>query len=1272
MAHSYTWIAGSGAWTTASDWADLTAGQSPSTTFPGAADTASITGPDNDSPYVVTGPGNAASLTLDDAVALAGGFTAPSVTLATSDAGEINVLAGAVLSTASLAATSVTLSVDGAGAQILDSGVLSVQGFTQLAIANGGFVRAGSLTLSGEIGVDSTGTLEVGSVGGAPAGTISVDAGATLTAVGQFMAPVLLNGLVNGNSAIFDEGLSGTGTVSIGVNSSPRFAGSVSAGVHIAFAGIGGLLTVQSPTSFAATIGNFGAADTIEADAAGLTSVLYTGTAGGGALSLLAGTVSLGTLALSGSLNNAQFLLLPFDGIFGDAMIEYATNPATVGSAAPTGPSNSDAYRFATATGGAWNLAADWTDTTTGVTGAPPPGVNNAVTIASALRNFQIVNGNGNSASLTLTGQTALNGGFTTGTLTLAPVNESEPVLDLIPGAVLLDGGAATLGGTTDVDGSTLSVGGTLTASDTLDGGDINVFNGGLLRAGALMLGNGSSFSILGIDATSTVEIGTAGGATAGALTVDAGRTAALAGEVDGNLVVNGLISIGAGEYGIETDLGGTLSGTGTLQIGAGARVDLEGGAAAATSIAFGAAATLEVLLPGSLAAKLTGFSLGNAIELDTEVGSLAYTAATGALVATSPSGTAVGTLSVPGVPAGDSFLALTGIGEFGVTDTQIVLAAGTLVSSTAAPAGTASADSYVRRAVGGDWSTAANWTDATTGTTASIAPGVHDLVSIPDTSGAGDWQVISGAGNAASLTIGGNIAVTGAISTGALAVNSGTATSGADIGTLDVAAGAQLGASSAAIAGDLFIDGGIMTVAGTLTLGNAADGGIVSASDHGRLTASGLALGSALSYQSGALSADASSTIEIGSASQVAAGTGVAGALNIDAGITVTATGLELEGNLVNNGLVSLPGADAQVTLGGAVSGSGAIALGTGGYIEFDGAVASTQAVVLSSNDTVDLGTGALPTIFGFAAGDALTFDLDITGAVWSAGTLSLSTDGTVVETLALPGNYAGLTFIATPIPGAANEGLSVQSIATPQGTNSIAGGGDAITNATQTLSTGSSTVTLATVACYAAGTRIETEGGPVAVEALREGDRVRSAFGGAAPVVWLGHRRIDCARHPQPERVWPVRILAGAFADGLPRRDLRVSPDHALYVAGVLIPARCLVNGRSIVQDRVAEVTYWHVELPTHDVVLAEAQPAESYLDTGNRAAFANGGTVASLHPDFAQQVWEAEACAPQIAHGPILKGVIARLQARADAIFHPTGRRLQDAPAAAEGKR
>jgi hypothetical protein len=198
----------------------------------------------------------------------------------------------------------------------------------------------------------------------------------------------------------------------------------------------------------------------------------------------------------------------------------------------------------------------------------------------------------------------------------------------------------------------------------------------------------------------------------------------------------------------------------------------------------------------------------------------------------------------------------------------------------------------------------------------------------------------------------------------------------------------------------------------------------------------------------------------------------------------------------------------------------------------------------------------------------------------------------------------------------------------------------------------------------CFAAGTRIETARGPVAVERLRVGDRVRTDSGDFAAVRWLGHRGVDCCRHPRPEDVWPVRVAAHAFGLGRPHRALLLSPDHAVYCDGVLIPVRYLLNGATVRQERRRSVTYWHVELPRHSVLLAEGLPCESYLDSGNRCAFANGGTVVLAHPDFARAAWAVEGCAPLVTEGPARDLVYRRLLAQARAL----GWRTVDAEAGA----
>ncbi len=191
--------------------------------------------------------------------------------------------------------------------------------------------------------------------------------------------------------------------------------------------------------------------------------------------------------------------------------------------------------------------------------------------------------------------------------------------------------------------------------------------------------------------------------------------------------------------------------------------------------------------------------------------------------------------------------------------------------------------------------------------------------------------------------------------------------------------------------------------------------------------------------------------------------------------------------------------------------------------------------------------------------------------------------------------------------------------------------------------------------IACFAAGTLIRAARGLVPVEALRPGDRLATLADPAVPwrsVRWIGWRRLRMGALPDPEAAWPVLVRAGAFGPGCPARDLRVSPEHALLWDRVLIPARLLVNGSTILRDRACDrIAYHHVELDGHDVLLAEGLPAESWLDTGNRGMFANPPPgVAHLGIRAAQS--DAAGCFPLVTGGPHLAAARAALGARYEA--------------------
>jgi hypothetical protein len=213
----------------------------------------------------------------------------------------------------------------------------------------------------------------------------------------------------------------------------------------------------------------------------------------------------------------------------------------------------------------------------------------------------------------------------------------------------------------------------------------------------------------------------------------------------------------------------------------------------------------------------------------------------------------------------------------------------------------------------------------------------------------------------------------------------------------------------------------------------------------------------------------------------------------------------------------------------------------------------------------------------------------------------LPTGTGETAVENLF----EVGETVIGTPSSGGAYIGQNDQGIFVDYAT------GTWFFSNNPNLAGETLPINFISATCFLQGAHVACEHGDVAAEDLNIGDRVRLADGSLAPIRWVG-RQTHFSLFADPLSALPVRIAAGALAEGVPGIDLYLSPDHAVLVGDVLIHAGALVNGTTITRMTRRELperfTYFHIELEAHAVVLAEGAPCESFVPNVTRARFEN----------------------------------------------------------------
>jgi hypothetical protein len=167
----------------------------------------------------------------------------------------------------------------------------------------------------------------------------------------------------------------------------------------------------------------------------------------------------------------------------------------------------------------------------------------------------------------------------------------------------------------------------------------------------------------------------------------------------------------------------------------------------------------------------------------------------------------------------------------------------------------------------------------------------------------------------------------------------------------------------------------------------------------------------------------------------------------------------------------------------------------------------------------------------------------------------------------------------------------------------------------------------------CFLLGTRIKTTQGEVNIEELRIGDNVLTVSGETRPIKFIGGREVSRERTGPWNGDGPVKISRFAIDGKAPYSDLYVSPAHAIYIDGILIRASDLVNGVTIVADAKPEalsLTYFHIELDSHEAIIAEGLAVESY-QRDNLYAFDNADEYVRLY---------GSPGAPLVPFAPILR--------------------------------
>jgi VCBS repeat-containing protein/autotransporter passenger strand-loop-strand repeat protein/autotransporter-associated beta strand protein len=384
-----------------------------------------------------------------------------------------------------------------------------------------------------------------------------------------------------------------------------------------------------------------------------------------------------------------------------------------------------------------------------------------------------------------------------------------------------------------------------------------------------------------------------------------------------------------------------------------------------------------------------------------------------------------------------------------------------------------------------------------------------------------------------------------------------------------------------------------------------------------------------------GALTIDAGRFVLQGGGVSAAGGVFVEGAApgGASGGELQVKDGGNLAGSIVDNGIVDYDITGAH-SFAGSLLGGGTLVVEGGGHLVLDGTDTYSGGTIVSAG-TLELATSAAAGTGGItlAAGGHSTLQID--------GTLPADMPGNTISGF-VPGDTVHLANVTFDSAGSITLGADNQLQITEGGKTydlKLDPSQDFTGDTFHLLEAADHSTLITEIACYCRGTLIRTKTNEIPVEALSIGDRVLTASGALRPIRWIGRRSYGGRFIEGRNDILPICFKAGSIGEGTPGRDLWISPHHAMYfenaAGGVLIEAKDLVNGTTIIQAKAIDsVEYFHIELETHDVIVAEGALSETFVDDHSRGMFHNAYEYAALYPD--RSASPARYCAPRLAGG------------------------------------